>query len=167
MDWVEMKELAEAFIKKYRLAVVVLLAGVMLMLLPEENPVSRETADPPQAVEQKDLQQELEEILSKLDGAGKVKVLLSQASGSYTHYQMDEDQSKTMDSLDKRSETVIITGADRSQSGLVQRVDPPIYLGAVVLCQGGDSPSVKLAVVDAVATATGLTSDKISVWKMK
>lgn len=167
MDWVEMKELAAAFIKKYRWAVVVLLAGVMLMLLPEENPVSREAADPPQAVEQKDLQQELEEILSKLDGAGKVKVLLSQASGSYTHYQMDEDQSKTMDSLDKRSETVIITGADRSQSGLVQRVDPPIYLGAVVLCQGGDSPSVKLAVVDAVATATGLTSDKISVWKMK
>lgn len=167
MDWVEMKELAAAFIKKYRWAVVVLLAGVMLMLMPEENPVSSKAADPPQAVEQKDLQQELEEILSKLDGAGKVKVLLSQASGSYTHYQMDEDQSKTMDSLDKRSETVIITGADRSQSGLVQRVDPPIYLGAVVLCQGGDSPSVKLAVVDAVATATGLTSDKISVWKMK
>ena len=167
MDWLEMKELVAAFIKKYRWAVVVLLAGILLMLLPEQKEVSMESAAVTQEVKQKDLQQELEEILSKLDGAGKVKVLLSQAAGAYTHYQMDEDQSKTMDTLDKRSETVIITGADRSQSGLVQRVDPPTYLGAVVLCQGGDSPAVKLAVVDAVATATGLTSDKISVWKMK
>lgn len=167
MDWVETKELAAAFIKKYRWAVLVLLAGIMLMLLPEEKKASKETVAVTQEAEQKDLQQELEEILSKLDGAGKVKVLLSQASGSYTHYQMDEDQSKTTDSLDRQSETVIITGADRSQSGLVQCIDPPTYLGAVVLCQGGDSPAVKLAVVDAVATATGLTSDKISVLKMK
>ena len=62
---------------------------------------------------------------------------------------------------------MILSGSDRSQTPVVQRMDPPTYLGAVILCQGADSPKVRLAVVDAVATATGLTTDKISVWKMK
>lgn len=167
MDWVETKEAAAGFFKKYRWAFAVLLAGMMLMVLPEDRETSAEPAAVPQAAVREDLQQELEELLSRLEGAGKVKILLSQASGPHTHYQMDEERSTGTQSQEKRIETVIITASDRSESGLVQRIDPPVYLGAVVLCQGGDSPAVKLAVVDAVAAATGLTSDKISVWKMK
>jgi hypothetical protein len=37
----------------------------------------------------------------------------------------------------------------------------------VIVCQGGDQPEVKLAVVEAVCDAVGLTADKISVLKMK
>ena len=43
----------------------------------------------------------------------------------------------------------------------------PTYLGAVIVCQGGDSPTVKLAIVEAVSNATGLSADKITVLKMK
>jgi len=42
-----------------------------------------------------------------------------------------------------------------------------LYRGAVVVCQGGDNASVRLAVVEAVSNATGLTSDRITVLKMK
>ncbi len=109
----------------------------------------------------------LEELLSRLEGAGKTRVLLTQASGPEHYYQTDEDSQQAADAIDRRRETVIITGADRSQQGLIRRTDPPVYLGAVVLCQGADRPAVKLAVVEAVATATGLRSDKISVLKME
>jgi stage III sporulation protein AG len=64
-------------------------------------------------------------------------------------------------------ETVIITDAQRAQQGLVKQVNPPVYLGAVVVCQGADRASVRLAIVEAVANATGLGADKISVLKMK
>ena len=39
--------------------------------------------------------------------------------------------------------------------------------GCVVVCEGADSPEVRLEVTNAVAAYTGLGSDKISVMKMK
>ena len=41
----------------------------------------------------------------------------------------------------------------------------PQYLGAVVVCDGADSPQVQLAVTQAVAQFTGLSTDRISVLK--
>jgi hypothetical protein len=40
-------------------------------------------------------------------------------------------------------------------------------MGAIVVCQGADSPSVKLAITQAVAKITGLGTDEICVLKMK
>lgn len=166
MDWIEAKDVILSYFRKYRWAAVILLIGLMLMALPQGKEAESAPEGAAQAAEP-DLQQELEDLLGRLEGAGKVRLLLTTAAGAETHYQTNEDLSKTADSGDKRVETVVITGADRSESGLVQRIDPPQYLGAVVLCQGADSAAVRLAVVEAVAAATGLTSDKISVLKMK
>lgn len=168
MEWVEAGNRAAAVLKKYRWAAAVLLVGLVLMSLPEmKQPRQEPTATQQEHCSGEDLQTALETLLTQMDGAGKVKVLLSQASGGRTYYQTDENLSRRTDSSEHRTETVILSGSDRSQTPVVQRVDPPTYLGAVILCQGADSPKVRLAVVDAVATATGLTTDKISVWKMK
>lgn len=43
----------------------------------------------------------------------------------------------------------------------------PVYQGALIVCSGAGSASVRLAVVDAVADLTGLGADQISVIKMK
>ena len=110
-----------------------------------------------------DLQTGLEEILSQIQGAGRVQVLLTQREGERTVYQTDEDST----SSGIRSDTVLLNGSDRSQTGLVQQVNPPTYLGAVIVCQGADSASVRLAIVSAVGSVTGLSTDKITVLKMK
>lgn len=166
MDRGAWKELITGYFRKYRWASIIILTGLFLMSLP-----NRETETyipvPDETVQEYTLQTELEELLSKLDGAGKVKVLLTQAIGSETYYQTNIDRNQAGESLDERLETVLINGSDRSESGLIRRIDPPAYLGAVVLCQGAEQPRIKLAVVDAVSTATGLTSDKISVLKLK
>ena len=39
----------------------------------------------------------------------------------------------------------------------------PVYLGAVVVCQGAGSGGVRLAVTEAVAALTGLPADRITV----
>lgn len=166
MDAGELTQRIRDYWQKYRWAVLILALGLFLMLLPEETSPSTETPQSVQVAEET-LQQELESLLSRLEGAGKVKVLLSQAAGPESYYQTDTNSRETLDSADRQVETVIISAADRSQQGLVRRIDPPKYQGAVVLCQGADRPAVRLAVVEAVGTATGLTSDKISVLKMK
>ena len=171
MDYGEWKELISVFIKKYRWTIAVILSGIMLMAIPgrdsEKNTEYLEKEADFEVSQESVLQQELEMILCKLDGAGKVSVLLTFAHGAETHYQTNKDSSETSDSVDNHLETVLISDSGRGESGLIRRIDSPIYRGAVVLCQGAASAQVRLAIVDAVATATGLTSDKISVCKMK
>ena len=169
MDWQELKHRAEEFLKKYRYVMLVLLAGLVLMLLPsgeqkQEAAVPFSESTPEQ---ERDLQASLGQILSMIEGAGKVQVLLTEATGQRTHFQTDENISTGESSSDTRKETVVITNGSRAESGLVRQVDPPVYQGAIVICQGADSAAVRLAIVEAVANATGLSSNRISVLKMK
>ena len=140
---------------KYRYVLLVALAGLTLMLLPggereETIPVPTETA-------QISLEERLETILGRIEGAGKVAVLLTEAQGGEVLYQTEGEDGKT----------VLITGSDRSENGLIRTTQPPRYQGAVVVCQGADRAEVRLAVVDAVAKATGLGTDRITVLKME
>lgn len=166
MDWLAVKEKAGYFLRKYRYVLLILLVGIVLMCLPggeepEQERVSPEQTDGMSATP--DPEERLRQILSQIEGAGKVEVLLTPLAGEETVYQTDEDLSANGD----RMETVIITDAQRAQHGLVKQVNPPVYLGAVVVCQGADRATVRLAIVEAVANATGLGADKISVLKMK
>ena len=152
-------------INRYKYVLIVIFAGLLLMLLPgkqETASVSETTVPKVQTI-----QDQLEEILSKIYGVGRVEVLLTQAQGERTVYVSDEHSSLSGDSDSHQADTVIITDESRAQKGLVSQVLPPVYLGAVIVCQGGDQPSVKLAVVEAVCDATGLSADKITVLKMK
>ncbi len=163
MDRIELPKRIPVFLKKYRYVMLVLAAGLVLMCLPsgggqEKAPAPETTL--PEAVPT--LEERLEEILSQISGAGRVRVLLTEGVGQTVVYQSDEDTSDTS----QRRDTVILSG-DQGEQGLVRQVNPPEYLGAVVVCQGGDSPSVRLAIVEAVSNATGLGADKISVLKMK
>lgn len=167
MDRIAWKDKVLEFLKKYRYAVLILLLGLVLMSLP---PMGGEEEQPPATEPQPvsaTLEQRLEDILSQIQGAGSVRVMLTQQTGERYTYQTDEDLSDSTDGSSARRDTVIITDADRAQQGLIRQVDPPVYLGAVVVCQGADSASVRLAIVEAVSNATGLGADKISVLKMK
>ena len=161
MDHEEGKQALRAFFKKYRWAAAVILSGLVLMALPQGQEAVSE--HPQTVLTQPGLQQKLESLLSNLQGAGTVRVLLTERTGEQIHYQTDQDGPRE----DRHLKTVVITGSDRAQAGLIQRTDPPVWQGAVVLCQGADSAAVRLAVVEAVTAATGLTSDRISVLKMK
>lgn len=169
MEWITDKTEIRDSLKKYRWVILILAVGVLLMLFPgEKTPRQPQTPILAEKMESSPpLEDQLEQILSQLEGAGKVRVLLTESAGQQTVYQTDRNDRKTAESEEVRRDTVILTEADRDQAGLVSRVDPPKYLGAVVLCQGADKASVRLAIVDAVSTATGLGADKISVWKMK
>lgn len=164
MDWIRIREQAGNGFKKYKYALLILALGLLLMWIPPASEKAEEEL--PQAVMEEDNtpRLELEQILSQIDGVGKVKVMLTEAAGAQTIYQTDDDQS---DSGTWRSDTVIITDPDRAETGLVRQINPPSYLGAIVVCQGADRPSVRLAVVEAVANVTGLGTDRISVLKMK
>jgi stage III sporulation protein AG len=151
--------------KKYAWPAIILLAGMALLLLPGKDPQETEgqgiieTADNIMSLEEA-----LSEILSTVQGAGKVKVMLSVASGEETLYQSNRNLSENGSG---KEDTVIISDSQRNELGLIKQINPPVYQGAIVVCQGADSPAVRLALTEAVARVTGLTMDKISILKMK
>ena len=53
------------------------------------------------------------------------------------------------------------------QSPVSLRQQAPVYRGAVVVCQGGDSAAVRLAVTQVIQSLTGLSADRIVISKMK
>ena len=166
MDRKELNQKLFRWIGKYRYVLVILAIGLILMSLPQKKTDQTSQSDPP-GRETITMEERLEEILSRIRGAGRVEVLLTERSGESILYQADEDLSSNADSMSQRTDTVIISGTDRSEQGLIRQVNPPVYLGAVIVCQGGDNPTVQLAIVEAVSDATGLGADRITVLKMK
>ena len=167
MDRIEIGKKAKELFQKYKFVLIILVLGVFLMKFPAQEqdkpaPVPDTTLNAPIT-----LAEELEVILSQISGVGKVSVLLTESESSSTIYQTDEDHSSSADSESKRVETVIISNSNREEAGLVRTVTPPIYLGAIVVCQGADSSVVRLSIVEAVSNATGISSDRITVLKMK
>lgn len=164
MAWIKHKEKVLQWLGKYRYLLLVVLLGLGLMLIPTGsekaaavNPTENTAVD-----ETSQLTKDLEEILSAIRGAGRVRVLLTVEKGEQIIYQTDGSTAES----GSKHDTVVITDENRTQTGLVQQSIPPTYRGAIVVCQGADSPAVCLAVKEAVSKVTGLDTSQISVLKM-
>lgn len=168
MDGTELIQRGKQLIQTYRYPMLILLIGVLLMLYPSKQPTAQiEGAEPIENISQLSLEERLSDILCTMEGAGKVRVLLTEAAGEETILQTNDQLSSDEKSCSERSEAVIISDSQRVQSGIVRQVNPPTYQGAIVLCQGAERASVRLAIVEAISNAVGLSYDKITVLKMK
>ena len=164
MDWNTLKDKLSAALGKYKYFLLILLIGLVLMSMPTSYPKRSEPGDSKVQESPESLSDNLESILSQIQGVGKVRVLLTESACAETVYQTDSD---TGSDGTIRHDTVIVSGSDRGQSGLVRTVTPPMYLGAIVVCQGGELANVRLSVVQAVSNVTGIPTDRITVLKMK
>lgn len=157
------------FIKKNKYVVLIFAVGVLLMTVPSVSDASGNDATPSDVVVQptETIEQRLEKILSRISGAGNVSVMLTEKTGEETVFQNNNKRDERTDAIETDIETVIITNQDRSEFGLIRQINPPDYLGAIIVCQGADDPKVRLAITDAVSKITGLGANQISVLKMK
>lgn len=159
MDLTSLRGKGVEIFKKYRYFVLILLIGIGFMLIPGNSKSTPIQPSASQTSGWEDQTEALTQILSQIKGAGKVRLMLTLASGEETVYQTNSNAD--------RQDTVTITDSDRAQQGLIQTVLAPKYRGAVVVCQGADDVAVRLAIVEAVSSATGLGASHISVLKMK
>lgn len=169
MDWIKFPDKMKKFCQKYRYVFIVFAVGLVLMCVPKSSvkgEISEQTA-PAQENHAITLKEEMEEILSKISGAGKVSVMLTDRFGPETIYQTDRQESQSEDNLSVKTETVVINSGNYEKTYLIRQINPPQYLGAVVVCQGADDPQIRLAIVDAVSKLTGLGANNITVLKMK
>ena len=145
-------------IETWRLPLLILVLGALILLWPsgKKDEPSAEKPEAAQTEETADTQARLEQLLSSMDGVGRVELMLTTSGSEEIFYQTD-----TRVSGDTREETTVFSSTQSTQ-----KKSAP-YLGAVVVCDGADSATVRLRIMQAVSALTGLGSDKISVIKMK
>lgn len=166
MDGITLPQKLSELFQKYKYVLLVVILGLVLMLWPsgkDSDPVVQAPSQPTQPIS---VTEELCSILGQIQGVGRVRVMLTEQSGAETHYQTDNSGTQDADSTAEDSRTVLVTSGG-SETGLIKSVSPPVFLGAIVVCQGADDPAVRLAISQAVSSVTGISTDRISVLKMK
>ncbi len=165
-------------LKKNKYVMAVLLVGLVLILLPTSAPAAGENTekDPEAAMEFSLSEQEnrIAAALSKIDGAGKVTVILTLKCTEERVLALDESESRSSGSkgdlpesnLERSSTVVIISAGSSNETPVTLKVIYPEYQGALVVCEGAENAAVKLQLVKAVSGLTGLGTDKIIVTKM-
>jgi len=158
--------------KKITLFVVIGLIGILLIFLSElfesepkdksyELPLSLKTTE-----YKKEIENELTEILSQIQGVGNVKVMITiEGTSEYVFAQeINTQQDKQSDSSSEsfQNKYVIIDNGSKKEA-LVEKVLKPKINGVIVVCEGGDSLVVKEKVYKAVSTVLAISSTRVCV----
>ena len=159
-------------LEKYKFVLLVLLAGLLLLLLPlpsggGETAHAGEAEQAATAFSVDELEENLEATLSRIDGAGEVTVALTLRSGARQVLAQDVTVSDREGSSGEERTTVVISGGSGREEAVALQELAPQFQGAVVVCPGGDDPTVRLKLAEAVADLTGLGADRISICKGK
>lgn len=177
------KEIAEKWLKaaekaiiKYKYAVLVLFAGIVLLALGGGGEgTEAAAADTAPTATQTDasfdldgFERKLEQSLSQISGVGRVKLTLSLKATEEAVYAADIRQTQQTDTnTSYESSLSIVSDSGYGEQPILVKNLYPTFRGALVLCDGADDDAVRLAVTQAVGTMCGLGTDKVSVLKMQ
>lgn len=155
---------------RYKYILLVCVVGVILMVWPQETETTTERqASGPQRFAE-GLEGKIQTILEEMDGVGRARVLLTLENGEETEYAYDrtdsENRTETGGSASRQTELVTVTESG-GQTPVPVRTSATEYRGAVVVCEGGGSAAVRLAVTQVIQSLTGLSADRIVISKMK
>ena len=122
------------------IAVIVALSAITLIFL--TSFIDIDSTDNTAVVERysEQLRSQLLEIVSRIDGVGRVELFMT---------------------LDNAGENIYLTNTDKKTKSI-----EPTVRGVVVVCDGGDDPVVVGRVLSAVTRSLSLSSDKVCVTKL-
>ncbi|MBQ9898879.1 MAG: hypothetical protein IJM44_05435 [Ruminococcus sp.] len=114
----------------------------------------------------RETEQRLEGFISQIEGAGRVRVYLTVGTDLRYVY-ATEDKLSRSDSKTEEEEKYVMIGNGSDKSALIETVQAPAIVGAVVACTGADSPAVQEKIYRTVSAALGLPTSDIFVTKLK
>ena len=124
------------------------------------------------------LEEKLEDILSKIEGVGSVKVFINYSESSEPVAMYNENsKTSTTEETDKSGGTrkveqtdsqkeVIYQEQNGTKTPIVQKTVEPKIEGAIITAKGAGDINVKTSIIQAVEAATGLATHKIQVFTM-
>ena len=164
----KLKKLGET-LKARKLLLLALLAGLVILMIP--TPGAKTQTEPEQPEEspapEVTLEARLEEILSRIEGAGNVKVLLTLYDDGERVLARDTRKSEDSGGRSESESSAVTVNQGSGKTGEVEvSYRYPVYRGAVICAEGAGSAQVRLELTEAVKAATGLGAEAIKIVKM-
>ena len=121
------------------------------------------------------LEDELSQIVSEIDGAGEVKILITMDSTIEDVYVLEKNVSEkavnnggeenpdSESEYKEENEYVIIKTKDGSEQAVLQKQVMPKIRGVLVVCDGGENSVTREKITKAVASVLNISSGKVYV----
>lgn len=120
------------------------------------------------------LEKRLYSLISSIEGVGETELMITLEND--TEYIYADEEKKTFDKSEETDDSVvekenieknlILIDGENGKEALLKTAIEPKVRGIVVVCEGGDSPTVQQRVTDALKAALDIQSDKICVTKL-
>lgn len=196
-----MSEKVTVFLKNKNNLIVVVLIGILFMVI--ALPVKKQDTDVPENTVNagntgstanaeiydssffideesyvENIERRLEAALSRLEGAGEVKVMITLSSSAEVVLEKDtvsslseteeadgEGGSRTVRVEDKEETTVYITESGRLTPYVIKTITPRVE-GVIVLAEGAGEGKVSMEILDAVRVIFGIEAHRVKIMKL-
>lgn len=151
--------------KNNRTIFIIFIIGVALMIAAhgfnQKKTERRETAYVT-GISVRDEEQRLADMLSKIEGAGSVSVMITYSSGTEKSLAYETKTSSREGSGEKSEDKKAVTSGGEPM--VVKEVYPSVK-GVIVAAEGADKPEVKAAIREAVTASTGAQAHRVCIFK--
>ncbi|MCL2546513.1 MAG: hypothetical protein FWE06_04875 [Oscillospiraceae bacterium] len=174
-------EKLKSVLSKYKYLLIVVAMGVALLIWPSSRQstvgqTSSAQAEYAQMFSTAEMETRLSEALARVEGVGRVEVVLTLRSGTETVFQTENSkrvsqQRENGETIDYNNDTtestlVLARGGGVQEPAVVMKRSPE-FMGALIIADGGNEQVVALQIINAVTALTGIPSDRIAVVGMQ
>lgn len=152
--------------KKALATVIVGLSGMLLIMLSELPLFTSQIDDKSSYAElsyNENLEDEVEKLISKVSGAGKVSVMLTYESDEEKIFAKDTEKDIQGENESRISDRHIIVDSSEGETGLVVKRIYPEIRGVAIVCTGADDPVVRSEISALVSALFDIGSNRISI----
>ena len=157
------------------LAIIIIIAIILAIYFSSFTPAetTKEQQPEDQTQTERDLADQLSNTLSKVEGAGRVEVVINyESDGSLVPALTTEEQNtvsnadgNTSKTTSKKQSPVTVQGSNGGDAVIIETLAPKVR-GVVVVAQGADDIGVKMDLLNAVSTLLDVPVSKVEVLKM-
>ena len=174
---VDFKETIQKFlgqIKNTKILVIIFIIGVMMILIPSGNSTEKTKdvkTEQDYSSYKTDLEDDLQKIIAKIKGAGKVNVMITLEDDGNTTFATDENVSfsENGDQTSKSAEKVHVFSSESSKAEvpIITKKTYPKISGVLICASGAENPDVKNNITKATEALLGVKTHRIEVLERK
>lgn len=149
--------------KKTLFIVAFAIAGMLLILFSDDSKDIKELSVSETASEfTENYEEELQKLISKIEGAGRVSVMITYESGEESVFASDKEESFRNGEQKIKSDYIIVDG-EKGETGLKIKSIYPEIKGVAVVCSGASDPVIKERIVSVVSALFDISTKNISI----
>ena len=148
--------------KKTALIIFTAILGMLLILFSGTPAEKTEKASESKTEEMIEWEEKLQKLLSSVEGAGRVRVMITYETSDEEVFAYNKDES-FRENEEKFSSDYILVENNGSETGLKLKTVYPEVKGVAVVCDGADDPVTKEQIISVISALFDISTKNISV----